>query len=132
MGSTSSSLDWKDTTNDFELVVRIAKEFDQILNEEFGADKRLSLGNKINYVQDKERIERLTLRYMWNLVTWRNKLLHKYDCNSLEDLRTSRSEFLERYTKVKEDLTMLIIQKRIRLHHVVWHLMDGLKSKKVK
>mmetsp|Transcript_13998 Transcript_13998/g.26338 ORF Transcript_13998/g.26338 Transcript_13998/m.26338 type:complete len:180 (-) Transcript_13998:419-958(-) len=104
MGSSSSSLRW-DIDNDFELVVRIAKELDKILTEKFGAADNKTLGEKIEHVDRWKSTEKSTIRSMWLLVKWRNKLVHNYDCNSLEDLGTSRSEFYHMYKEVKRDLT---------------------------
>ena len=52
MGNETSSLA---TDNDFELVVRVAKELDETLKNEFGAEHHRQLGDKIEFVNQQKR-----------------------------------------------------------------------------
>jgi len=101
MGACESSL-WQYSDNDFELVVRVAKELDEALKNDFNAGHHRQLGDKIEFV--KGNLSAINISRMRHLVKLRDDLVHNYDCNSLRVLGTSHNKFVLMYEEVKEEL----------------------------
>jgi len=108
MGASSSSL--HQTDNDFELVVRVAKELDKTLKDDFGANDR-QLGEKIDFVYQQGDLSTMTIHRMRHLVKLRNALVHDYDCSSLGELGTRRDQFRLMFEEVKDELEEVKAEK---------------------
>mmetsp|Transcript_7644 Transcript_7644/g.11574 ORF Transcript_7644/g.11574 Transcript_7644/m.11574 type:complete len:114 (+) Transcript_7644:108-449(+) len=100
MGSSSSKVHSK---NDFELVIRISKELERLLEVEFGAEGK-GLHEKITTANGLSQPLRKRMRY---LATIRNKLVHEWGFDEIPD----RDAFIKNFESSKNELEG-ILQKR--------------------
>jgi hypothetical protein len=93
-------------TNDFELIVRAAKELEELLEKHFGAPdgKDQGLHDKISAARVKGApLPEPLVRKLRYLVTIRNKLIHEYDFNSIPE----RAAFVKSFDEVHAELLKL-------------------------
>ena len=103
MGATfSSSTSYLQYKNDFELVIRATKDLEHLLETGFGApsDKQTGLHDKITHAQNTAGLSKDTVKKLRYLVTVRNKLVHDYGFNKLDD----RDHFARSYDSVEKEL----------------------------
>ncbi|CAB9519828.1 expressed unknown protein [Seminavis robusta] len=113
MGASSSKLEG--VTNDFEMVVRVAKELDRVLARDFGLSEHRQLGDKIQALKEQGGVSARTIMNMRTLVHWRNTLIHDYDCSGLQDLNTSRYKFQCLYAETQRELASVVAAKQREL-----------------
>ncbi|KAK3283672.1 hypothetical protein CYMTET_8642 [Cymbomonas tetramitiformis] len=89
----------KHSANDFELVIRAAKELEYRLQVDFGAQGS-GIHEKLSSIPG---LPPALVRDMRYLATLRNKLVHERDFNSLPD----REKFIERFEKAEKELAWL-------------------------
>mmetsp|Transcript_19890 Transcript_19890/g.43515 ORF Transcript_19890/g.43515 Transcript_19890/m.43515 type:complete len:108 (-) Transcript_19890:155-478(-) len=99
MGLASS----KYSNNDFELVIRAAKELEWLLETEFGARGK-GLHEKISSVPSLPPTLVKEMRY---LATIRNKLIHEKDFNQIPD----RARYIEKFEASAKELQTLVKNK---------------------
>jgi hypothetical protein len=91
-------------TNDFELIVRAAKELEELLEKHFGAPdgKDKGLHDKISDARTPggKHLPESLVRRLRKLVTIRNKLIHDYDFNAIPD----RADFVTTFDAAKAEL----------------------------
>ena len=106
MGASHSQPTWL-SDNDFELVLRSAKELEVLLRTEFGA-----VGNGLHELCNTSQIPlrpELVKRIRY-LATLRNKLVHDIDYNKLDD----RATFVAHMTESRKELLQIVADLRAR------------------
>ena len=85
-----------------ELVIRATKDLEHLLETGFGApsDKQTGLHDKITHAQNTAGLSKDTVKKLRYLVTVRNKLVHNYEFNKLDD----RDHFARSYDSVEKEL----------------------------
>lgn len=96
--SSSRRFDPRTITNEFELVIRVAKELEQILEKEFGATGK-GLHQKISSAQG---LSAQLVKRMRFLATIRNKMIHDADFNSIPDRRGFEQAFAESCVELEQ------------------------------
>jgi flagellar biosynthesis chaperone FliJ len=91
-------------TNDYELVIKSAKELEDLLEEQFGATGK-GLHEKITTAQDLSPSLQKRLRY---LATIRNKLVHDVRFDRIPD----RQSFIEAFERAQAELQSLLEARR--------------------
>ena len=98
----SSTTSYKQYTNDFELVIRVTKDLEHLLESGFGAPrgKTVGLHDKITAAEQSHGLSSGTVTKLRSLVTIRNKLVHEHDFNKLPD----RAGFAKSYDSAEKEL----------------------------
>ncbi|XP_067934391.1 uncharacterized protein [Watersipora subatra] len=110
MGNESSAHKDPYATNDFELVIRLAKELEYLLEKNFQATGN-GLGDKIKSAKHEGLpLPRGLTAPMWRLNKERNLLVHDRSYNSIAD----RGSFIQTYESVRKQLQELIAPPRSR------------------
>lgn len=93
--------------NDFELIVRAAKELEELLEKHFGSPdtKDKGLHDKISDARTPSGapLPAELVRRLRKLVTIRNKLIHDYDFNAIPD----RADFVKSFDAADAELRAL-------------------------
>eukprot|EP00242_Pyramimonas_sp_CCMP2087_P011256 CAMPEP_0198212474 /NCGR_PEP_ID=MMETSP1445-20131203/26220_1 /TAXON_ID=36898 /ORGANISM="Pyramimonas sp., Strain CCMP2087" /LENGTH=116 /DNA_ID=CAMNT_0043886927 /DNA_START=255 /DNA_END=606 /DNA_ORIENTATION=+ len=107
-GKVSDVVHWltasKYSKNDFELVIRAAKELEWILDTHFHAQGR-GLHEKVSSVPDLPPSLVKEMRY---LATIRNKLIHEKEFNAIPD----RAQYIKTFEASAEELHVLVKQQQ--------------------
>ncbi|KAF6025105.1 hypothetical protein EB796_016584 [Bugula neritina] len=106
MGNSSSDLRYAESysTNDFELVIRLAKDLEYFLTEHFQATGN-GFGEKINSATcNNQKLPREITNALWQLNRERNKLVHDRTYNKIQN----RQSFITTYQQAKHSLQQLI------------------------
>ena len=107
--------------NDFELVVRMTKELEYLLETHFGApaEPHVGLRHKIESARKGRRKKPFSTEVqerMFELVKMRNNLVHKRDCNQIPD----KGAFLAAWREVEAELNKYLPRhEEIRWNRII-------------
>eukprot|EP00525_Craspedostauros_australis_P013118 CAMPEP_0198108042 /NCGR_PEP_ID=MMETSP1442-20131203/127_1 /TAXON_ID= /ORGANISM="Craspedostauros australis, Strain CCMP3328" /LENGTH=125 /DNA_ID=CAMNT_0043763235 /DNA_START=96 /DNA_END=473 /DNA_ORIENTATION=+ len=108
MGNSSSS-SYHQYHNDFELVIRVAKDLEHTLEQACDVDlddRTIGLQDKITIAERQLSLSRETIKQLRYLVTLRNKLVHDPTFNKLPDRKAFATTYekagVELHQKIKE------------------------------
>ena len=94
--------------NEFELVIRTAKELEYCLEQLYPSlDTKMGLGEMVRAVEAQKLQPALTMeciKHMKHLNYVRNQLVHERTCNKLED----RARFVEDWHQSEKELHQLL------------------------
>ena len=105
MGNTTSY-----STNDYELVIKISKDLEYLLDTEFHANGK-GLHEKINSISKEVGLSNNLIKKMRYLATIRNKLIHERGYDMIPD----RNIFIKNYEESKEILNQILVTRNSQL-----------------
>lgn len=92
----------RDIKNDYELVIRVSKALERMLEEDFDVPGEKTLYQRIECI--KERVPHNVIDDLKLLNHLRNRLVHDVHVNGLSDMDVTRHEFINRFERAQRAL----------------------------